>query len=379
MSALTVRTTDLREQPQAPDWWHLLAGEAPNVSAFLLPAWVNTWLASYGSAFRGRWVSFWVADRCVAGALLLDRWGRVGPVPIRLATVNTAAEDAEESPWIEHNDVLCLQGMEGVVASALSDLLRNTPWDRLLLNGYRPGGVMAQLGDVKGDWHAETEWKSSPYVDLASLDDRGIEPALSSNSRSQIRRSIKLYSARGELRVAAAESADEAKTFLHELALLHRKGFSQRGREGGFRTQRFIHFHRALIDSLWPSAAVAILRVSSGDTPFAYLYNFVHHRRVYFYQCGFEYLEDPKLKPGLVAHFLAINYFIPKGMVEYDFMAGDARYKLSLANAERKLGWTRIERQSLLMRTLQRGREVRNRWAALRGTGRSASVNERAD
>ena len=48
------------------------------------------------------------------------------------------------------------------------------------------------------------------------------------------------------------------------------------------------------------------------------------------YQSGLAYEADARLKPGLVAHCLAIDIHLAEGAKIYDFMAGEARYKASL-------------------------------------------------
>jgi len=365
MEKLRTAIEPLSSAPVLPSWWQPLFDTAFNASAFLSPAWVATWLTSYGNAFAGEWVSFWRGNSCVAGCLLMMRQAKVGPFPVRLAVINTAAEEAEESPWIEYNDVLCNRGCEDEVASAMQDVLRERQWDQLYLSGYVEDGVMSRLSRSVAQSVLESERKPSPYVDLSRLTG-GADTLLSSNSRAQIKRSIKLYAQRGAVRVAAAETLLEAHAFLRDLARLHREGWKRRDKDGGFRTERFLDFHRRLVDALWNQGGVVLLRASAGDQPIGYLYNYVHGGKVYFYQSGFAYEEDPKLKPGMVAHCLAIDYFRQLGMKEYDFMAGDARYKSSLANGTRTLEWAYVERFTARMQVIRMARAVKRRFASAR-------------
>ena len=58
------------------------------------------------------------------------------------------------------------------------------------------------------------------------------------------------------------------------------------------------------------------------------------------YQSGFAYPDgDSHRKPGLTCHHLAISAHFDAGGAGYDFLAGDARYKTSLANDARTLHW----------------------------------------
>lgn len=363
MQMLSVKIDPLVQGAALPGWWKPLFESASNASAFLSPGWMSTWLASYGKAFTGDWISLWGEERCVAGCLLLVRRSKVGPFPVRLAVINTAAEDADESPWVEYNDVLCLAGLEDDVAAALAVVLQERSWDQLYLSGYVAGGVMARLRHRIPDAAVESVIKASPYVDLSRLTG-GAESLLSSNSRSQIKRSTKLYGQRGPVCVSAAANLEEALGFLDSLAQLHREGWNRRGKDGGFRTERFLDFHRRLIGALWDEGGVILLRAAAGDKAIGYLYNFLHAGKVYFYQSGFSYEEDPKLKPGLVAHCLAIDHFHTLGLREYDFMAGEARYKASLANADRQLVWSWLERRTARMRVVRMARAFKHRLIA---------------
>ena len=92
-----------------------------------------------------------------------------------------------------------------------------------------------------------------------------------------------------------------------------------------------------------------MIRVSTNTQVIGILYNFIHKNKVYFYQSGFQYSDDNRLKPGLVTHFLAINLCLEQGLSEYDFLAGDSRYKASLTQDSRKLHWVTIKQNNLKM------------------------------
>ncbi len=80
------------------------------------------------------------------------------------------------------------------------------------------------------------------------------------------------------------------------------------------------------------------------------LYNFVHQGTVYFYQSGFRYEEDNRLKPGHVTHALVIQACLDRGLDSYDFLASQAsgsRYKQSLATDTRRLAWTVLRRPTV--------------------------------
>ena len=62
------------------------------------------------------------------------------------------------------------------------------------------------------------------------------------------------------------------------------------------------------------------------------------------YQSGFAYSEDPREKPGLVCHTLAIDHYARLGMRVYDLLGGDDRYKKTLAGGGEALHWATLRR-----------------------------------
>ena len=63
------------------------------------------------------------------------------------------------------------------------------------------------------------------------------------------------------------------------------------------------------------------------------------------------YDPDPKLKPGLVSHYLCIEHHLREGARIYDFMAGDARYKASLGEPGPEMLHLVIQRPTVTLQT----------------------------
>lgn len=106
-----------------PVWWPELFGQVQDSSIFLSTQWIKTWMDIYGTDFSGRLLSWWKNDICIAGVFLLFRRAMVGPFPITLAILNTAAEIDENAPFIEYNDVLCQSGYEEIILDSLASYL----------------------------------------------------------------------------------------------------------------------------------------------------------------------------------------------------------------------------------------------------------------
>ena len=140
-----------------------------------------------------------------------------------------------------------------------------------------------------------------------------------------------------------AESVEAAFQYLEGLMRLHAVTWNARGQPGAFARPEVLRFVRELIATGVPRGEVDLLEVSAGAEIVGYLMNFVFDGAVSTYQSGFQYRDAvPQLKPGLTCHAMAIEAARAAGHRGYDFLAGENRYKSSLANAERTLYWTEL-------------------------------------
>ena len=95
-----------------------------------------------------------------------------------------------------------------------------------------------------------------------------------------------------------------------------------------------------------------LFRSRYGTTTIGLVYHLVLSGRVHFFQSGFSYSQDRRLKPGLVTHYHSIVHCMSEGHVEYDFLGGGAtsvRYKRSLSTATRVLWWVELPKPTIKM------------------------------
>jgi CelD/BcsL family acetyltransferase involved in cellulose biosynthesis len=148
--------------------------------------------------------------------------------------------------------------------------------------------------------------------------------------------------------VSVASTADAALEYLHGLQELHNAHWQGRGKDGAFPSEFARRFHERLVREAAARAEVQLLRVTAGRETVGYLYNFVRNGHVYYYQSGFKYAEDSKLRPGLVCHYLAVVHDLAAGHRIYDFLAGPQRYKQSLGTASVKMYWISFQKPRLV-------------------------------
>ena len=272
----------------------------------------------------------------------------------RALLVSEAGDPSHDALTVEHSGFLVESGLERkVLTHALRHLAEvDWHWDELHVSGVEHSEGAAYLNTTQAVGLKPIVRAEHPYffVDLAKLRRSEIDylDTLSSNTRYQIRRSMRLYEAReGTLRVQSASGNAEALEYFDTQCQVHQKVWRARGEPGAFANDRLTDFHRTLIDACFEAGGVQLARVSAGDLDFGYLYNFVMDGVVSNYQTGFRYEADARMKPGLVSHALAIQKNIGLGHRIYDFLMGEQRFKRSLAHNDALMQWLILRRGGL--------------------------------
>jgi CelD/BcsL family acetyltransferase involved in cellulose biosynthesis len=338
---------------------------------FLTWTWIGAWLRTIDGPCYLLRVS--AGGHCVGlalvGAAVAIRHRGLLRVPT--LHLNTTGNETHDLVTIEYNDILADRDHDPAVRRAwLGHLLRlrrlpdGRRFDALAWRGALAPHATAVLDGLAWPWRVVAEAPSA-YVDLAAIraSGRTYLDHVSANTRRQVRRAMALYEERyGPLRLDAAADVAEALAFFHAAGALHQARWEPRGKPGAFAYPFYIRFHERLITEGLPDGVVELVRVSAGEVPIGYLYNFLYRGRVYYYFSGFRYESDNRLKPGLVSHTLCIERHLARGMEVYDFMAGDNRYKTSLGQPGPKMISVLIERPTPRVRLEYFLRRLRDRW-----------------
>ncbi|MHA1569209.1 MAG: GNAT family N-acetyltransferase [Alphaproteobacteria bacterium] len=348
--------------------WRALEDRA-NASFFQSWSWIGCWLDTLPAEAHPDLLVARTDGETVGLALLGRRRGRRHRIlPVHGLHLNETGDPALDCLTIEHNGILAPPDLaEPVVVACLDHLAGAVAgWDEFHLGGVptayldlaAKAGLVPRIVDVK----------PSPYVDLDGLRAGGGDylAGRSRNTRQQLRRALRDYEPAGPLRFEVAGDLATATAYFTGLENLHQASWRARGRPGAFANPFFAAFHRRLIETAFDRGEIQLAHVVAGDETVAYLYSFVRAGRVSFYQGGLAYSEDPRRKPGLVAHYLAIAHNLESGAGIYDFLAGDSRYKRSLATDSVDLLWATAQKPRLKYRleALARGLKGRIRAGA---------------
>jgi CelD/BcsL family acetyltransferase involved in cellulose biosynthesis len=278
------------------------------------------------------------AGRTVALGLFNRVRRRIGPSTLFLGENGTAELD---SPYVEQNGILTEAGRDAhLTALCLHSLAAAHD---VVLSGV--GAPVLTAARLASGLVLTRRSQASPFIDLAAIRCSGGDylAGRSANTRQQIRRSDRFYERNGGVTLKRADSVRRAHTMLDRMAELHQAVWEARGKSGSFSAPFFRRFHDALIEAGVPRGEVALLEISCGETTIGLLYNFIWKGRMSAYQSGFVYQPDEgQAKPGLTCHHAAIRAALDQGLDVYDFLAGDDRYKRSLANHSQPQFWLEV-------------------------------------
>lgn len=246
------------------------------------------------------------------------------------AYLNRTGNPQKDQITLEHNGILIDKDY-----AQHSNIIfeKNSNWDELVAQFVSPDQIKYLLNNNSSFNHRLEEEDKAFYVDLQQVrqSDNNLLPLLSSNKRSQIKRSLKAYEKQGAIRLEIAKTLEEALAAFDKLKELHQASWQKKGLAGSFSSSFPNHFHHRLISKYYPNGNIQLVTVYSGDSIIGCLYNFIYKQRIYFYQSGFVYHSENIYRPGLVTHLLAINHYAASGYQIYDFLVGEMDYKKSLS------------------------------------------------
>lgn len=288
----------------------------------------------------------------------------------RTLSLHETGDPDKDVVFIEYNGFLTDRRFGNLAPRAIAFLREAVRFDELQLGGFVDADYQAvRASACKTYVHA---LKTTAFVDLRAIREAGTDylSTISSNTRYQIRRALKIYESRGPLSLQPARTAEEAIQFFEELGILHEGAWQARGAGGAWRFPFLVAFHKRVIEAAFPSGGIEIVRISCGEKPIGYIHCLVRGGWIGSYLSGFAYEEDNKVKPGLVSFYLYIQQKLNNDAETLDFLAGDHRYKTSLGQPGPSMYWFRVqERRPQLMiedglRSLkQRIKKRRNRAA----------------
>ena len=345
--------------------WKELEARA-NASFYISWDWIGVWVER---AAAGRDLRLWSAMRdgvVVALGILVRGQRKLAGLPFCESWhLHCTGDEFGQQLWVEHNDLLVDQ-RHGNVRSEMLD-----HWSKvanraseLHLPGLHGDGWPAQvIGRL--DHTCSRRMSGAVSLDLVRQKQFDFTAVLGAHARRFVRRSVKEYQTLGPIAVEVADTREEALAALERLGELHARRWEAKGQASLFRRDAFVEFHRTLALRSLGDKRVQFLRVRAGPHDIGVLYSFVLGDRVYVYQSGFDYgLLEKHGRPGLVTHTMAIQHNARLGFKHYDMLAGESRYKATLATEVEPMTWAVLRKPALRFRLESGLRRLKDHWAA---------------
>jgi len=324
----------------------LFIQEGQSLPFFLTWSWISCWLEAYNPKLVI--ISARYKNQIVAiGLFTCSTQIRHGFVKSHQYRLHQMGDPLLDQIWMEYNDFVCIDKYRVAAVNACIQAIQQSEsnWDEIILSMItksRAGNIQKA---ISGSHILLTSQSYSKNLDSIKGKNPQYLATLNSNTRYQIRRSIRLYQQlHGEIEYEFAQNTEEALALFHEAGKYH----VLRWKDSGFKNKQFILFHENLINNSIKNNSINLMKITSGDTTIAILYFHLVGRDVYFYLQGINYESKKKLKPGLVAHALATQYYLDKGMRKYDYMGGYSQYKCQLSNAAEDLVTLCIQKPSVI-------------------------------
>ncbi|GKQ49677.1 hypothetical protein BRSPCE3_05310 [Bradyrhizobium sp. Ce-3] len=361
-AAIDVHIEPLQDIAGLETSWKELEARAPR-SFYLSWLWVGTWLKHLPRGAQPHVLVARMSGRTVGLAIVCRRtvWS-FGPQGRARWLLHETGDARFDRLFIEYNGILVDQAVAAPVTAACLEALAHSlsVSDELVLSGVDLDfeAVASRAAGRSGLVTEVREADVARWVDFTKIGQKSgdYRASLGRSTRQAVNRAIRLYAERGPLAFRVMETAADALAAFDMLAGFHQ---SRWGSKGSFANPGFRPFHEDLIARGVPSGAVRMSRTLAGEQTIGVLYNFVHEGQVLNYQSGFLYEPDGRLKPGLVSHVLSIEDSRSRGERGYDFLAGFARHKSQLANAEHAMMWIVVGADTLERRIEARVRRAR--------------------
>jgi CelD/BcsL family acetyltransferase involved in cellulose biosynthesis len=298
--------------------WDDLVRAMRRPSPFLLHGWLSSWCKHYVADGDLR-VHVVRRGNSLLGAFPLYVSGRRG---LKVAQFLGASQSALAD--------LLLSEEAGVdVASMLVEGARTSGHDLADLFGLPGGGNLASHSQAANLQLIERV--EAPVLDLSPGFDAVYQEKTSSKRRNLHRRRLRQLGELGEVRFTVARRPEELSEALEHAFALHLLRWSGRPDGSGFATATGMRFHREAILALAEEDIPRIVTLTVGDRTVAFHYYLAFAGTMYVHRLAF----DPalsRLSPGAVTTLEAVRVASEEGLRRVEFLGGDERYKLELAD-----------------------------------------------
>ena len=316
MTVFETATTIGDFEALAPEWDDLVRA-MPRPSPFLLHGWLAEWWRCYGDG----------AELVVHVARRDGRLAAALPMVVRRrAALRVASLMGDRQAVL--GDLLVAPDAGAEVGERLTRRLAEGGCDVVDLRGLPADSRIARALGSHLDVIQRVE---APVLDLAEGWDAVYRAKTSSKKRNLHRRRRRQLAELGRLEVSVARRLEELEPALEEAFALHELRWEGRPDGSGFASATGKRFQRAILPRLAADDVARIVTLRLDGRAIAFHYFFALEGRMYVHRLAF----DPALarySPGIVNTLDTIEAAAGEGLRRVEFLGGDERYKLELAD-----------------------------------------------
>jgi 2-polyprenyl-6-methoxyphenol hydroxylase-like FAD-dependent oxidoreductase/CelD/BcsL family acetyltransferase involved in cellulose biosynthesis len=304
-------------QALGPDWDRLvLAAERP--SPFLLHDWVTAWWRHFGA---GATLAVIVArrDSTLVGLAPMFMRRHRGLLVCRMLGGHESAL----------GDLLVARDDDGSIGRALLGRLSQLRFHYVDVFGSPGGGVLPRLA-AQGNLTVLRRVEA-PVLRMPQGWDAAYASRLSPKKRNLHRRRLRQLATLGDLRWTMARTPAEVANELEQAFEIHARRWHGRPDGSTFGVPARRDFHREAARALAAHDAVRILTLYIDGRAVAFHYWFVLGTTMYLHRIAFD-PELSKFSPGQVTLLQAMADASSEGARRVEFLGGDERYKVELAD-----------------------------------------------
>jgi len=315
--------TDIQEVEQQ---WLELQGRS-TCHFFLTWDWIGPWIKQTKGPFYI--LKALRLGRVVALAFIFEKKRKsLGFYPVNQWWLNRTGDEQYDQSWIEYNDFLIDQAFESDVRSSLIEFISKQPlWDEFIV-GMMSNETEKALHKLPCSVRYLIE-DSGCQVNLKDINISYNSEVLSRNTRQKINQTQRLLAKQGRVNFNIITSQKEKLKALNCVGAFHIEKWKNTSTPSGFENPTFLKCFEAQLQG--DNSEVSELTLN--DKPIGYLINYLYKGRVYFYLSAFSNEFEGKIKLGLYLHSLTIEHYRSRDFTQYDFLAGQSRYKESLSNS----------------------------------------------
>jgi CelD/BcsL family acetyltransferase involved in cellulose biosynthesis len=296
--------------------WDALVRAMPRPSPFLLHAWIVEWFAHYGGRSR-RAIHVAYRDGALVAALptmVRRRWG-----------LNVSSFVGGSTSVLA--DILLAPDEDPSTAARLTAMVADE-CDLAFFFGLPRG---SNLGRALGGRATFVDRLEAPVLDLSGGWEAAYRAKTTSRRRNLHSRRRKQLARTGHVTMSVAQTPEELAAALEDAFVLHARRWRGRPDASDFGTAIGRDFHRRVLAALAREGIPRIVMLRLDGRPIAFHYFFLLENRMYVHRLAFE-PQFAQFSPGLLNTLDAIAVAADAGATLVEFLGGDERYKLELAD-----------------------------------------------